>query len=285
MQNFLSFDVEDYHQLVYRDQLGRQIPPTRHVVERTAQILSILQEFNARATFFVVGQVAECYPELVRQIARAGHEVATHGHTHRRILHMTRDEFSTELAQSLALLRELSGHPVVGHRAPIFSINADCEWAFDVMLEHGIVYDSSLFPIIRGHDELLRAVRLPHYIRPGLIEVPLSVLRIGRVKVPFSGGSYFRLWPYRFMHWALGRLNREGQPVVVYLHPYEFDTALEPFDLSNVSLSRRLRVHLLNLEYGINRAGTARKLRELLNEFQFTSVIDGLTSRGMIGER
>lgn len=278
MINMLSVDVEDYHQLVYRNKLGVRIPPTNQVAESTLRILHILREYNTRATFFVLGTVAEHFPELVQQIARAGHEVATHGYSHRSIAGMTPEEFSSELSSSLSILRELTGQRVVGHRAPVFSLNANCSWAFDVMVEHGIAYDSSVFPIKQGYNSSVS--RAPYAIRPNLIEVPLSILEVGRARI-LLGGSYFRLCPYRFSHWAIRRLNREGLPAVVYLHPYEFDTAPEPFDFSGVPIRQCLEVSLLNLQYRINRSRTEGKLRTLLIDFRFTSILDGLKSLGV----
>jgi hypothetical protein len=191
---------------------------------------------------------------------------------------MTPEEFSSELASSLSILRELTDQRVVvGHRAPAFSLSANCSWAFDVMVDHGIVYDSSIFPIKHQHNSSPLASRGPHVIRPDLIEVPLSTFEAGRVRI-LLGGSYFRLCPYRFSRWAIRRLNRESLPAVVYLHPYEFDTAPEPFDFSGIPIGQRLEVSLLNLQYRINRSRTEEKLRTLLNDFRFTSILDGLRS-------
>ena len=280
MLNMLSVDVEDYHQLMYRNMLGVQIPPTDQVVESTLRILHVLRECGTRATFFVVGNVAERFPELVQSIAEAGHEVATHGYAHRFISDMTPDEFSIDLSLSLSVLRELSGQKVVGHRAPRYSVAADCSWAFKILVQHGINYDSSLPFVSHGHAQLPSASHIAYEIEPSLIEVPLSALELGRVRLPL-GGSYIRLLPYDFTRRAIRHINRKDLPVVVYLHPYEFDTAPAPFDFAGVPVAQRVKVGLLHWQYRINRSRSETRLRAMLSEFSFACILDSLGNAGI----
>jgi polysaccharide deacetylase family protein (PEP-CTERM system associated) len=280
MIRMLSIDVEDYQQIVYRDQLGVLVPPSNQVLESTLQILQVLREYNTRATFFILGSVAERFPHLVRRIAHADHEIATHGYSHLPISAMSPQEFSNELSLSLSLLRELTDQRVVGHRAPAFSLDINCSWAFDLMVEHGIAYDSSAFATRKRHNGTSLSTRAPHEIRPQLFEVPVSALGVGGVRF-LLGGSYFRLCPYRICRWAIKHLEREGLPAVAYLHPYEFYNASTPFEMRGVSIRKRLDVCLLNLKYRINRSRSGEKLRALLDEFRFTSILEGLAGLGV----
>ena len=280
MENMLTIDLEDYYQLVYRNKLGKQTPPSDQVAELTLRILHILGDFDAKATFFVLGTIAEHFPELVEKIAREGHEVATHGHSHDHVAGMTSEEFSRELSLSLSILRDIAGQKVVGHRAPYFSMKANWSWAFDVMADHGITYDSSLIPTNRGHNGQFWASQAPYEFRPNLIEVPVSALKFGNARF-ILGGTYFRLCPYGFSRWFVKRLNRAGLPAVIYFHPYEFDTAPKLFDLDGASAKDRLEVSRINLQYRINCSQTEKKLRALLCDFGFTSVLDGLKGLGL----
>jgi len=198
---------------------------------------------------------------------------------------MTTEEFSNELSSSLSMLRELTGQRVLGHRAPAFSLDVNCAWAFDVMVDHGIAYDSSVVPVKHGSNNWTPVSWAPYAIRPDLIEVPLSALVVGRTRI-LLGGGHFRLCPYRLSRWAIGRFNRGGSPAIVYLHPYEFDTyefdtSSDSFDFTGVPIRKRLQTKLHKLQRRVNRSRTENKLRALLNDFRFTSVLDGLRSLGV----
>lgn len=268
MLNALTFDVEDYFQvesftnIVSREDWSQY--PIR-VVENTQRILNLLREYKTHATFFVLGWVADRYPELVQEIAADGHEIATHGYWHQLIYRQTPEEFATDLENSLeAIQKALGSYSVVGYRAPVFSITNQSLWALDILQKHGIKYDSSIFPVA-VHDRygISNADRFANEIGEGLWEFPPSTVQLGKRNLPVAGGGYFRLFPLPLTRWAIRQINAEGQPAVIYLHPWEFDP--EQPRISGASLLSRFR-HYLNLEQ------TESRLRKLLEEFQFGSM-------------
>jgi polysaccharide deacetylase family protein (PEP-CTERM system associated) len=268
MLNALTFDVEDYFQvesftnIVSRGDWSQY--PIR-VVENTQRILNLLREYKTHATFFVLGWVADRYPELVQEIADDGHEIATHGYWHQLIYRQTPEEFATDLENSLeAIQKALGSYSVVGYRAPVFSITNQSLWALDILQKHGIKYDSSIFPVA-VHDRygISNAERFANEIGEGLWEFPPSTVQLGKRNLPVAGGGYFRLFPLPLTRWAIRQINAEGQPAVIYLHPWEFDP--EQPRISGASLLSRFR-HYLNLEQ------TESRLRKLLEEFQFGSM-------------
>ncbi|MCZ8243211.1 MAG: DUF3473 domain-containing protein [Microcystis sp. LE19-131.1A] len=268
MLNALTFDVEDYFQvesftnIVSRGDWSQY--PIR-VVENTQRILNLLREYKTHATFFVLGWVADRYPELVQEIADDGHEIATHGYWHQLIYRQTPEEFATDLENSLeAIQKALGSYSVVGYRAPVFSITNQSLWALDILQKHGIKYDSSIFPVA-VHDRygISNADRFANQIGEGLWEFPPSTVQLGKRNLPVAGGGYFRLFPLPLTRWAIRQINAEGQPAVIYLHPWEFDP--EQPRISGASLLSRFR-HYLNLEQ------TESRLRKLLEEFQFGSM-------------
>ena len=268
MLNALTFDVEDYFQvesftnIVSREDWSQY--PIR-VVENTQLILNLLREYKTHATFFVLGWVADRYPELVQEIAADGHEIATHGYWHQLIYRQTPEEFATDLENSLeAIQKALGSYSVVGYRAPVFSITNQSLWALDILQKHGIKYDSSIFPVA-VHDRygISNADRFANEIGEGLWEFPPSTVQLGKRNLPVAGGGYFRLFPIPLTRWAIRQINDEGQPAVIYLHPREFDT--EQPRIKGASLLSRFR-HYLNLDQ------TENRLRMLLEEFQFASM-------------
>ena len=268
MLNALTFDVEDYFQvesftnIVSREDWSQY--PIR-VVENTQRILNLLREYKTHATFFVLGWVADRYPELVQEIAADGHEIATHGYWHQLIYRQTPEEFATDLENSLeAIQKALGSYSVVGYRAPVFSITNQSLWALDILQKHGIKYDSSIFPVA-VHDRygISNADRFANEIGEGLWEFPPSTVQLGKRNLPVAGGGYFRLFPIPLTRWAIRQINDEGQPAVIYLHPWEFDP--EQPRIKGASLLSRFR-HYLNLDQ------TENRLRMLLEEFQFASM-------------
>jgi polysaccharide deacetylase family protein (PEP-CTERM system associated) len=239
-------------------------------------VLELLGDAGATGTFFVVGWVAERCPDLVRRIAAAGHEVASHGWWHRRVGDCTPDEFRAEVRDSRALLEDLSGRPVRGFRAPSFSIGPGREWAFDVLVEEGYEYDSSLFPIRRPGYGDPGAPRVPHVVRRQageILEIPMATAEVGGVRIPVAGGAYLRHLPLGVTRRGLHALADAGVPGMFYVHPWELDPG-QP----------RLRVSPLTRwrHYG-GLSSVRERLELLLREFRFTSVeawrgIDGGTS-------
>ena len=264
MLNALTFDIEDYFQVeAFKDVVNRSDWPSypSRVYDNTQRILALLGEYHTQATFFILGWVAERFPQLVEEIAAAGHEIATHGYWHELIYRQTPEQFATDLQRSLQAIQQAVGnYPVLGYRAPTFSITTQSLWALDILHDHGIQYDSSIFPI-SGHDHygMGQAQRFASKVNQ-LWEFPVSTLKLGNRNWPVAGGGYFRCFPLSVTRWAIRRLHAEGQPAVVYLHPWEFDP--EQPRIQNASLRSRVR-HYLNLTQ------TETRLRQLLQDFQF----------------
>jgi len=271
----LSVDVEDWHQLMARRLTGSWVPPSDAVVYLTETILNLLARRGVLATFFIVGNLAEAKPELVRAIAQAGHEVATHGHSHVRVDHLTPDAFRLEVRRSVAVLQETSGQRILGHRAPEFSINRRSLWALRILAEEGLSYDSSVVPMwSRPPGVTDDGDRRPHRIAlssGSLIEFPLATLEVRGWRLPAAGGGYFRLWPYVITREAIRRLDRKGIPAIVYLHPYDLSGAL----LSVKTLSRfSLKGLYWIVRHNLGRGRMIRRLEQLLSEFPLTTIRD-----------
>jgi polysaccharide deacetylase family protein (PEP-CTERM system associated) len=268
--NALTIDVEEHFQVhafetvVDRSTWDRY--PTR-VEANVHRILSLLKTFDVQATFFVLGWVADRYPALVKEIALNGHEVATHGYWHELVYRQTPEEFAADLHQSLeAIERACPGLRPVGYRAPAFSITRQSLWALDVLRHHQIIYDSSIFPLA-AHDRygIKDAKRFANQMPEGLWEFPVSTIRLGKQNWPVAGGGYFRLFPLWITRQAIHQLNGQGQPAVIYLHPWEFDP--DQPRISTAPLLSRFR-HYVNIHK------TEARLRRLLREFKFASMAD-----------
>ena len=267
--NAMSVDVEDYFQVsafdrvVSRDEWATM--PSR-VRPNTLRLLDLFDEHEVRATFFVLGWVADRDPQLVRDIAARGHEVASHGYGHRLVYDQTPDAFREDVRRAKGLLEEQSGRPVTGYRAPSYSVTRRSLWALDVLLEEGYEYDTSIFPIRHDRYGIPDSERHAYSIdRPHgrLVEVPASTVRIASVNLPVAGGGYFRLLPYWWTRWGIGRVNRaEARPAVFYLHPWEIDPEQPRLPADRLGRFR----HYTNLDQ------TERRLRQLLADFRFDTI-------------
>ena len=216
-----------------------------------------------QATFFVLGWVADRFPDLVREVERAGHEIGTHGYAHRLLTYMTPEEFRADLMRSLEVLARTATQPVLGFRAPSFSLTAETLWAVKILQEAGLRYDSSVFPVGFHPDYgMVDAELEPHPLAEGLIELPMGVVEVLGRRVPCSGGGYFRLFPYELTRRLMRRCNAQGRSVMFYLHPWELDPG-QP-RIPGMSWSTRFR-HYNNLER------TEERLERLLGDFSFTS--------------
>ncbi|MBI5136396.1 MAG: DUF3473 domain-containing protein [Nitrospirae bacterium] len=280
MRHALSIDVEDYfHVAAFQDIVAPDDWPTypTRVEANTEKVLSILADKGVAATFFVLGWAAEHYPRLVPMIAGAGHEVACHGYSHQQIYNQSRERFREETRRAKAILEEQAGTAVAGYRAATFSVVKDTLWALDELAEAGFLYDSSIFPVHHDHYGIADWPVAPHRLRTpggaGLVEFPISVLEAGPLKLPIAGGGYFRLFPYSVTRWGLRRIGRSGRPAVFYLHPWEVDPAQPRF--ANARMLSRFR-HYNNLER------CERRLRRLLDDFEFTTVREVLAERGLL---
>jgi polysaccharide deacetylase family protein (PEP-CTERM system associated) len=228
MIHAFSVDVEDWYQVSDFEELV-EFSAWRwyesRVIGNTERVLALLAEARVKATFFVLAWNAERHPALPRMIAAAGHEVATHGYAHRLVYEVGPDAFRADVERSKKLLEDLTGREVMGYRAPSFSITARSLWALDILLDLGFRYDSSIFPVRDPLYGIPNAHRFPFPITRGglaLTEFPVSTIRAGSRTLPL-GGAYLRLLPYAYTRFGLRRLESEGQPALLYMHPWELD--------------------------------------------------------------
>ena len=269
IRNALTVDVEDYFQVsAFREQISPNDWATfeSRVVANTNRVMDLFDEAGATGTFFVLGWIAERHPQLVRQIADRGHEIACHGFSHQLIYAQSPQLFAEETHRAKALLEDQAQAPVNGYRAASFSITAASRWALDVLADCGFAYDSSMYPV--RHDIYGTAVESsgPHHIvAPNgktLIEFPMSARTIMGMTVPVSGGGYFRLYPYALSAYLLRAVNEDAEPFVFYMHPWEIDPGQPRI---RAPLKSRIR-HYVNLER------CEAKLRALLRDFRFASM-------------
>lgn len=264
--NALSFDIEDWFHMVEVDAVAdpESWPKLESLVERyTEWIVQTVTEAGVRATFFVLGWVAQRYPRLVRLMADHGHELGTHSFWHRRVYNLSPDEFRQDMARSIEAIESAGGRKVLGFRAPSFSVTPGTEWAFDVLHDLGLRYDASLFPARRGHGGYpcppgAHTFTAAPSGRP-MPELPMSVMRLGPMRLPFSGGGYMRLLPPWLIRRGFNQLNARGIPAVVYLHPRDFAP-----DCPRVSMPP-----LRKFKCYVGLGGTKGKLKMLLDHYKF----------------
>ena len=280
MINALTFDVEEYF---HAESFAGVVRPEEwpslesRVVCATERILDLLAETSIRATFFVLGWVAERHGRLVRSIQAQGHEVGCHGFGHQMITRLSREQFTADVQRAKFTLEDAAGVAVIGYRAPTFSVVRGTLWSLEVLTELGFRYDSSIFPIVHDRYGIPDAPRFPHRRTVGqgglITEFPLSTISRFGWRFPVAGGGYFRVLPYAVTAWALRHLNlQEGQPGIVYLHPWEIDIG-QP----------RLPVDRLTwLRHSLNTHSTESKLRRLVREFRFAPVRDVLAGAGVM---
>jgi len=267
--NAMSCDIEDYFQVsafeghVSRGDWDRLPGRLERNMER---VLALMERHAVKTTFFTLGWVAERFPNMVRAIVEAGHEVASHGYSHTRIHHQSRSEFREDVTRSKKLLEDQSGKAVLGYRAPSYSIGKDTLWATDELEKAGYLYSSSIYPIHHDLYGMPDAPRFPfrHRGGGGILEIPISTARILRINWPSGGGGYFRLLPYALFRRGLRRINElESKPCVFYFHPWELDP--EQPRPENLSLKTRVR-HYLNL------GRMEARLERLLQDFRWDRV-------------
>lgn len=263
--NALTVDLEEWFQGLTSTNPQVALWPSleSRVVGATERLLEILRSRQSQATFFVLGYVADRHPALIKRIQSEGHEIGIHGYFHRFVHRLTPATFAAELERSVESVGHLTGERPLGHRAPYFSINGSSSWAFDVLAAQGFRYDSSVFParsLLYGYPE---APSIPYRLAgTGLIEFPISTLRLAGRNWPAGGGFYLRSMPYPVTRWAIKRLNRQGLPAILYLHPWELDLGQRASVKQKVTARERISHY-----YG--RASLANKLHRLLGEFRF----------------
>lgn len=282
MINALTFDVEDYYQVsgferyINRDTWGQY---ESRVKTNTDKILKLLDKHQVKATFFVLGKVAEQDPSIVQDIYHAGHEVASHGYSHKLVYNQTQQEFEDETRRSKDLLESVINKPILGYRAASYSITKKSLWALEIIDRLGFKYDSSIFPIYHdryGIDDFDRRIKSINYMNYAskLIEFPITSVKFLNFNVPAAGGGYFRLYPYALTRYFLNRyLNMENQPFMFYLHPWEFDP--DQPKIPNLNLFTRFR-HYNNI------GKCSERLEQLMNDFRFSRVDKLLIESGLI---
>jgi polysaccharide deacetylase family protein (PEP-CTERM system associated) len=274
--NALTVDVEDYYQVeafadIVKPQDWNQWES--RVEFSTRRLLEIFAKHQARATFFVLGWIAERCPKMVREMATAGHEIACHGYGHRFIGHQSRAEFRQDVRRAKGILEDLIGEEVEGYRAPTYSITTQSLWALDILVEEGFRYDSSIFPIHHDRYGIPEAERFPHTIRctaGEMLEFPPSTVRLAGQNMPMVGGGYFRFLPYRWFRWGIHHLNTvEEQAAVFMVHAWEVDPAQPIVPGSQLNIWR----HRFNLQK------TEPRLHRLLSDFRFSTMREVLQLR------
>jgi polysaccharide deacetylase family protein (PEP-CTERM system associated) len=281
IQNALSVDVEDYfHVSAFTGSIKQddwEDYPLR-VESNTRHLLDLFDEHQAKATFFVLGWVAERAKDLVKEIARRGHEVASHGYSHQLVYNQTADAFRDETQRSKDLLEEIIQRPVIGYRAASYSITENSRWALDILSEVGFEYDSSIFPVHHDRYGIPDSPRFPYQLETPngghLVEFPLSTIKLFNYRLPVAGGGYFRLYPYWLSKAGLKQINRQQKSFIFYLHPWEIDPEQPRIEAGWLSRFR----HYNNLDK------CAPRLRQLMKSFHFGTVRDVLKAQGLLGE-
>ncbi len=277
--NALTVDVEDwFHVSLFRHHIHPRewdkLDST--VVSNVCRILNLFTQYNVRATFFILGWVAERYPEIVVAIKEQGHEIASHGYAHQIVYEQTRHEFFSDVSRSIEILTKISGEAIRGYRAPSYSITRNSMWAWEKLIELGIEYDSSVFPIKHDLYGIADAPRFPFRIgvkgKGRLIEFPISTVKILGRNVPIAGGGYLRLYPFWFFKKGIEKINAEGKPAIIYFHPWEMDPHIPRI---NVGAVKHLR------HYG-NLALMEERIVQLLESFRFGPVSQVLKRCGAI---
>jgi polysaccharide deacetylase family protein (PEP-CTERM system associated) len=262
--NALTIDVEDYFQVsamapyIRRDEWDSRECRVERNIDR---ILDMLAQHGTQATFFTLGWVAERYPAMVRRIVEQGHELASHGYGHQRASDLTETDFFDDVQRAKNILEDIGGQSVLGYRAPSFSIGTGNLWALDTLLKAGYRYSSSIYPVKHDHYGMPDAPRFVHEVRPGLLEVPPTTLRLFDRNLPSSGGGFFRLLPYSISRWMLQQVNaRDAESAIFYFHPWEID-ADQP-RVAGIDAKTRFR-HYVNIDRN------ERKLDRLLRDFRW----------------
>lgn len=264
--NAISIDLEDWFCVrnlscvISKDNWNNM---ELRVVNNTNRLLNLLGKNNVKATFFVLGWIAEKVPDLITKIEESGHEIASHGYSHSELTKITPDYFDRDVRKALEVTQCCVKQKIIGFRAPSFTITKKTLWAYDILSKYGIEYDSSVFPVGFHPDYGISDAPLTLYkVNNKLIEVPLSVVELFGKRIPCSGGGYFRLYPYSLTKFLMKKCNKEGRPVIFYIHPWEIDNEQPRVKLN---LQKKIRhYNHLNKTYG--------RLEKLLIDFKFVPI-------------
>jgi polysaccharide deacetylase family protein (PEP-CTERM system associated) len=276
MINAFSIDIEDYWMNYARDWLGHDVSASSAVVDCTERLLVMLDTYDAKATFFVVGEVAQQYPSLIKKIVAADHEVASHGQHHYEITKISQTQFKQEITESKKTLEDIAGCEIYGHRATSFTVTPKTKWALEELAIAGYRYDSSVFPF-QG-----RRYGWPGFCRDicsvnlasgrKIVEVPMTVVDFMGKMLPGCGGGYLRHFPYIYTRWMINKTIKK-RPFIVYVHPYDIDTAPPPTQqLVDIIDSAPFKMKLRHRSQVRNRKTIMGKLQKLLQQNQFTSL-------------
>lgn len=279
IENALTVDVEDYFHV---SALAETIDPSNwaqfqlRVETNTHRLMDLFDEYQVKATFFVLGWVAEHAPGIARQIAARGHEVACHGYSHQLVYNQSPEIFKQETHRSKHLLEDQVQAPVHGYRAASYSITKQSIWALDILAEAGFSYDSSIFPVRHDRYGIPDAPEHPYRVETpagnSLVEFPLSTAKYLGYRLPVAGGGYFRIYPYQLTRAGLNQVNRRGKPFIFYLHPWEIDPEQPRVEVKWLSRFR----HYHNLDK------CEQRLRRLMQDFKFTTTRNVLENLGLL---
>lgn len=264
--NAFTVDFEDWFQVLEHNDVSAWDHFEWRIENNCHELLEILGSHNVKATFFVLGYVAEKNPHLIRLIHESGHEIGSHGYSHTQIFRLTPEQFNAEIVRTNNAVGDVTGKKPIGFRAPIFSIVGESDWALDILLENCFKYDSSVFPAFTYRYGFSTSNRFRHEIttRSGrqITEIPVATSKFMGMTLPIGGGAYFRFWPYLVTRWSFFQLNKQSRPAVFYMHPWEIDP-----DQPKINMPKRIYLtHYHRL------ASTRKKLERLLSDFEFASV-------------
>lgn len=276
MKNLLTIDLESWQQLIYKMVTGETIQPSDDIVHDTEFLLEILAIHDVRATFFVLNNIAARFPELVVQIDKAGHEIASHGFSHSLVYNQSPQLFREETKKAKNDLEDLIGKRVMGYRAAEFSITRKSLWAIDILAEEGFVYDSSIFPIQSVRYGINNFHLEPQKIITekgnSILEFPLSIAVFRGKRWPMAGGSYFRLLPYYLVKKSIANFNAEGRIAVMYFHPYEFVRNKVFISSSEIKMEMRKTYFKYKILHNFASKNVVRKFKRLLSDYIFIPV-------------
>jgi polysaccharide deacetylase family protein (PEP-CTERM system associated) len=264
--NAFSVDFEDWFQCLEVIPLSEWNNYEYRIERNAHRILDLLDEYDIKATFFVLGHVAEKFPNLIKEVDRRGHILGTHGYSHKQVYKQKPEEFAEELKKAIGIVTELTGRRLYGFRAPIFSIVSESLWALDILLEQGLLYDSSIYPVLNYRYGIVSNNRFIHKLTTTkgntIIEIPIATARYFKFNIPVGGGAYLRILPYFVTRAGLKKINKEQQPFVFYIHPWEIDPHHPKINLP----FRISSTHYFNLK------STIKRLVRLFNDFKFAPI-------------
>lgn len=277
-RSVLSVDVEDWFHILDVPSAPLidewSVLPSR--IERNfVNLLDLFSEKNIRVTCFFLSWIAQRYPHLVKEASQRGHEVASHGHSHSLTYELSEDKFYNDVLKSKGILEDLVGQSVWGYRSPGFSAVKEVSWFFDKLIEAGYIYDSSVFPALRGHGGMKTDQIGPHIVKRksgSIIEIPISISKLLGTRLCLFGGGYFRISPYPLIKWTAGRVLADGRPVVFYVHPREIDPSHPRLPMN---LKRKFKSYVML-------GTTEQKLNRVLEDFDFATFEELIHERGLM---